>query len=115
MLQCGDAKSGATPKDSDGSGTPGYNFADENLAGATYPAGTVAMANSGPNTNGGQFFLVFGDTQLDPLYTPFGTIKSGLDILKKVAAAGISNPSAQDATGRPTQPVELESVTVAAA
>ncbi|GAC1445025.1 MAG: peptidylprolyl isomerase [Mycobacteriales bacterium] len=81
VLQCGDP----TGK---GTGGPGYTFADENLKGATYPKGTVAMANSGPGTNGSQFFLVYKDTQLDPNYTPFGTITAGLDIIDKVAAAG---------------------------
>ena len=46
------------------------------------------MANSGANTNGSQFFLVFKDTTLAPGYTPFGTITSGLDILQNVAKAG---------------------------
>lgn len=81
VLQCGDP----TGK---GTGGPGYTFADENLKGATYPKGTVAMANSGPGTNGSQFFLVYKDTQLDPNYTPFGTITKGLDIINKVSAAG---------------------------
>ncbi len=81
VLQCGDP----TGK---GTGGPGYTFADENLKGATYPMGTVAMANSGPGTNGSQFFLVYKDTQLDPNYTPFGTITKGLDIINKVAASG---------------------------
>ena len=81
VLQCGDP----TGK---GTGGPGYTFADENLKGATYPKGTVAMANSGPGTNGSQFFLVYKDTQLDPNYTPFGTITKGLEIIDKVAAAG---------------------------
>jgi peptidyl-prolyl cis-trans isomerase B (cyclophilin B) len=114
MLQCGDAGVGATPGGRDGTGTPGYRFADENLAGATYRAGTVAMANAGPGTNGSQFFLVFGDAALSPDYTPFGKITSGMDILTKVAAAGIAEPRLADGTGRPNQPVELESVTVTA-
>ena len=114
MLQCGDpTKNPSAGTAADGPG-PGYTFKDENLTGATYPAGTVAMANMGPNTNGSQFFLVFGDSQLPPSYTPFGTITSGLDMLKKVAAAGISNPSPNDGTGYPNQPVMLEKVTVAA-
>ena len=113
MLQCGDPKAGATPKDSDGQNGPGYAFQDENLSGATYPAGTVAMANAGPNTNGSQFFLVFGDSQLSPAYTPFGTITGGMSVLTHVAAGGVSNPG-QDGTGRPTIPVELKSVTVTA-
>ena len=81
VLQCGDPTG-------TGSGGPGYKFPDENLEGATYKAGTVAMANSGPGTNGSQFFLVYKDTQLPPNYTPFGTITQGLDVLEKVAAAG---------------------------
>jgi peptidyl-prolyl cis-trans isomerase B (cyclophilin B) len=81
VLQCGDP----TGK---GTGGPGYTFADENLKNAKYPKGTVAMANSGPGTNGSQFFLVYKDTQLDPNYTPFGTITKGLDIIDKVAAGG---------------------------
>ena len=113
MLQCGDPTAGATPKDTDGQNGPGYQFPDENLAGATYPAGTVAMANSGPDTNGSQFFLVFGDSQLQPSYTPFGTITAGMAVLTHVAGGGVSNPG-QDGTGRPTIPVELTSVTVTA-
>jgi peptidyl-prolyl cis-trans isomerase B (cyclophilin B) len=104
VLQCGDP-SGT------GSGGPGYTFKDENLAGAKYPKGTVAMANSGPNTNGSQFFLVFTDTQLPPNYTPFGTITSGLDVLTKVAAGGVNSPSGD---GAPKLPVQLQKVTVAA-
>ena len=113
MLQCGDPTAGATPKATDGSNGPGYQFQDENLTGATYPAGTVAMANAGPGTNGSQFFLVFGDSQLSPDYTPFGTITDGMGVLVHVASGGVSNPG-QDGTGRPTIPVELKSVTVAA-
>ena len=82
MLQCGDPT--AT-----GAGGPGYRFNDELTGTETYPAGTVAMANSGPNTNGSQFFLVFGDTQLSPDYTVFGTIDAaGIAALKQIAAQG---------------------------
>ena len=81
VLQCGDPTG-------TGSGGPGYSFNDENLAGATYPAGTVAMANAGPNTNGSQFFFVWKNTTLPPLYTPFGTVIGGLSVLQKIAAAG---------------------------
>ena len=104
MLQCGDP-SGT------GSGGPGYTFKDENLEGATYPKGTVAMANSGPNTNGSQFFLVFTDTQLPPSYTPFGRITSGLDVLDKVAKGGVDGTGGD---GAPKIPVQLQKVTVAA-
>ncbi len=81
VLQCGDPTG-------TGSGGPGYAFNDENLAGATYPAGTVAMANAGPNTNGSQFFFTWKDTTLSPAYTPFGKVISGLNVLQKIAAAG---------------------------
>jgi peptidyl-prolyl cis-trans isomerase B (cyclophilin B) len=81
VLQCGDPTG-------TGSGGPGYSFNDENLTGATYPAGTVAMANAGPNTNGSQFFIVWKDTSLPPDYTPFGTIVGGMGALQRIAAAG---------------------------
>jgi peptidyl-prolyl cis-trans isomerase B (cyclophilin B) len=81
VLQCGD------PTGS-GSGGPGYSFKDENLAGATYGPGVLAMANSGPNTNGSQFFICWKDTTLSPAYTPFGTVTQGMSVLQKIAAAG---------------------------
>jgi peptidyl-prolyl cis-trans isomerase B (cyclophilin B) len=101
VLQCGDPTG-------TGTGGPGYQFKDENLKGATYPAGTVAMANAGPGTNGSQFFFVYANTRLAPSYTPFGTVVSGLDTLKKIAAAG-SNPPGD---GAPVQPVVIESFRV---
>ncbi|WP_084514237.1 peptidylprolyl isomerase [Nocardia acidivorans] len=100
VLQCGDP----TAK---GTGGPGYKFADENLAGATYPAGTVAMANAGPNTNGSQFFLVYKDSQLPPSYTPFGRITGGLDVLGNIAAAGVQDGSGD---GAPAADVSLNTV-----
>jgi peptidyl-prolyl cis-trans isomerase B (cyclophilin B) len=81
VLQCGDPTG-------TGAGGPGYAFNDENLAGATYPAGTVAMANAGPDTNGSQFFFTWKDTTLAPAYTPFGTVIGGMNVLQKIAAAG---------------------------
>jgi peptidyl-prolyl cis-trans isomerase B (cyclophilin B) len=81
VLQCGDPTG-------TGSGGPGYVFNDENLAGATYPAGTVAMGNAGPNTNGSQFFITGKDTQLSPAYTPFGFVTGGMSVLRKIAAGG---------------------------
>jgi peptidyl-prolyl cis-trans isomerase B (cyclophilin B) len=90
VLQCGDPSG-------KGTGGPGYTFADENLKDAKYPRATVAMANSGPGTNGSQFFLVYKDTQLDPNYTPFGTIIKGLDVLEKITAGG----STPEGDGKP--------------
>jgi peptidyl-prolyl cis-trans isomerase B (cyclophilin B) len=81
VLQCGDPTG-------TGSGGPGYEFNDENLTGATYPAGTVAMANAGPDTNGSQFFFTWKNTTLAPAYTPFGTVIGGMNVLQKIAAAG---------------------------
>ncbi len=102
VLQCGDPTG-------TGSGGPGYKFNDENLAGAKYPQGTVAMANAGPNTNGSQFFLVYKNTTLAPSYTPFGRIVSGLSVIQKVAAAGTTNGSGD---GKPKDKVVIESVTI---
>lgn len=105
MLQCGD------PTGS-GSGGPGYQFANENTEGATYPKGTIAMANSGPDTNGSQFFLVFGDSQLSPDYTVFGKIISGIDLLEKVGKAG-DDGSSSAGGGKPKMKVEIEDATIA--
>jgi peptidyl-prolyl cis-trans isomerase B (cyclophilin B) len=81
VLQCGDP-SGT------GRGGPGYAFADENLEGATYSKGVVAMANAGANTNGSQFFMMFKNSDFNPDYTPFGKILSGVDVLLKIAKGG---------------------------
>ena len=105
VLQCGDPTG-------TGSGGPGYQFSDENLSGAKYPAGTVAMANSGPNTNGSQFFLVYKNTPgLPPNYTPFGTIVSGLKIIQNVAKAGSDNANGAG-DGHPKEKVVIKSVTI---
>jgi peptidyl-prolyl cis-trans isomerase B (cyclophilin B) len=101
VLQCGDP-SGT------GSGGPGYSYDDEELDGTTYPAGTVAMANAGPGSNGSQFFVVYEDTRLDPSYTVFGHVTAGLDVVTGIAASG-STPAGD---GRPNAPVEVRSVAV---
>ena len=120
VLQCGDPYAKAADKlacgtsaGSPGTGGPGYKFNDENLTGATYKSGTVAMANTGPNTNGSQFFLVYKDSTLPANYTPFGTITSGLDILQKVAKAGITCEYNSDpGDGAPKEKVIIDSVTI---
>lgn len=82
VLQCGDP-SGT------GAGSPGYRMAEENLDGATYPAGTVAMAKtSAPSSTGSQFFLVYADSALPPEYTVVGTVGDGLDVVEQIAAEG---------------------------
>ena len=103
VLQCGDPAG-------DGTGSPGFSFADENLptAGADgnyiYPRGTVAMANSGPNTNGSQFFLVYQDSPLPPNYSVWGNITKGIDVLDNVASAGVLDGSSD---GLPSQAVVI--------
>jgi len=104
VLQCGDPTG-------TGSGGPGYQFGDENLKGATYKTGTVAMANAGAGTNGSQFFLVYKDSPLPESYTPFGTITSGLSVLQTVASAGSDN-SNSTGDGHPKDSVQIESMTI---
>ena len=90
VLQCGDPTG-------EGTGGPGYQFAEENLEGATYPRGTVAMAkSSAPGSTGSQFFLVYKDTDLPAEYTPVGKITKGLDVLDKIVKGG-SEPSGDGA------------------
>jgi peptidyl-prolyl cis-trans isomerase B (cyclophilin B) len=105
VLQCGDPT--AT-----GSGGPGFTFQDENLpknVANNYPAGTVAMANSGPSTNGSQFFLVYANTTLSPAYTIWGQITTGLDIVKAVAAVGVKGGGSD---GAPAQTIAIEKIVV---
>jgi peptidyl-prolyl cis-trans isomerase B (cyclophilin B) len=123
ILTCGDPRS-------DGTGGPTYQFADENLptepvpaptpdptASATpaattsyYAKGTLIMANSGPNTNGSQFSIVYGDgSDLPPSYTVVGTLTTGLDIVEGVAQAGAIDPNGQPAPdGKPNTALTIE-------
>ena len=121
VLQCGDPyATGATKLNCSatskiGTGTPGYDFASENLTGAKYPAGTVAMANEGSaTTNGSQFFIVFKDSTsgLTASYTPFATVSSGLGIVQNVAKDGYSCQYAQSGGGAPKKKVIIDSVTI---
>ncbi|MEV4014021.1 peptidylprolyl isomerase [Nonomuraea angiospora] len=113
MLQCGDPSAKADGKSQDGTGGPGYVMAEENLQGAQYKRGVMAMAKTqAPGSTGSQFFLVFGDIGLTPDYTPVGTITKGLDILDKVNKAGVIG-DAGDGTGAPKQTVEIKDVTIA--
>lgn len=103
VLQCGDPSG-------DGRGGPGYRYADELSGSETYPAGTVAMANAGPDTNGSQFFLVYEDTPLPPSYTVFGQLdEAGLAVVREVASAGAEG-GAPD--GAPATPVTITGVTL---
>ena len=68
-----------------GTGGPGYRFEDEPVK-RPYEKGIVAMANAGPNTNGSQFFIMLADTPLPPLYTIFGKVTKGLDVVDAIRA-----------------------------
>lgn len=105
VLQCGDPTAS-------GSGGPGFTVPDENLpaqAQNNYPAGTVAMANAGPNTSGSQFFLVYQDTTLGPNYTVWGQVTEGLDIVQRIAAAGTTDGGSD---GAPAQATMIQRATV---
>jgi peptidyl-prolyl cis-trans isomerase B (cyclophilin B) len=108
MLQCGDPKG-------DGSGGPGYTVKDENFPELKYGRGMLAMAKtSAPNSGGSQFFMVYGDAQLSPDYTVFGSISdAGLQVLDKVARDGIDPAGAgEDGTGKPKTEVKFTGITV---
>jgi peptidyl-prolyl cis-trans isomerase B (cyclophilin B) len=109
VLQCGDPTG-------TGQGNPGFGFGVENAPeDGAYPRGTVAMARtSDPEQgNGGQFFLVHGDSSLpDPDgYTVFGTVTSGLDIVDKIAQAGVA-PGGSPDDGSPAAPISILRVAV---
>jgi len=94
-----------------GRGGPGYAFADElnpNTPSyqAGYVPGTVAMANSGPNTNGSQFFIMQANTPLPHAYTIFGKVISGQDVVDAIAAVPV------DSNDKPLTPVVMEKVTI---
>ena len=82
MIQTGDPKG-------DGTGGPGYRFADEPIT-RSYNKGIVAMANAGPNTNGSQFFVVHGQQlSLPPRYTIFGTVTDGIETIEAIAQSAV--------------------------
>lgn len=90
-----------------GRGGPGYQFRDElGHAKSSYDRGTLAMANSGPNTNGSQFFIMHADYPLPNQYSIFGKVTDGLEIVDAIAAA------AKGAQDRPIAPVSITGVDV---
>jgi peptidyl-prolyl cis-trans isomerase B (cyclophilin B) len=120
VLQCGDP-SGT------GSGGPGYTFADELVDNdprlqpcgeeqgqkyCTYNAGTVAMANAGKDTNGSQFFLVYGNSKFPPNYTVLGHMDAaGLKVVTAIAKLGIGTPNGMGpGDGAPKEPVTITGV-----
>ena len=102
VVQCGDPTG-------TGTGSPGYKFADELPQAGEYKLGSLAMANSGPDSNGSQFFIISGQQGIDlpPSYSLFGQVTAGADTtLKALDATG--TPGA----GTPTEAVLIQSVTI---
>ena len=100
VLQGGDPRG-------DGTGGPGYRLEDELPKAGRYEVGSLAMANSGPNTNGSQFFVITGSSgaALPPSYSLFGKVVQGLDVVAAIDEVG--TPS-----GSPKEPVVIESVII---
>ena len=104
VAQCGDPKG-------DGSGGPGYKFPDELPKAGEYKVGSIAMANSGANTNGSQFFIITGaqGAALDPNYSLFGQALDGQDqVITALNAAG----STANNGVPPKEPVTIQSITI---
>ena len=103
MIQGGDPKG-------DGTGGPGYTFADEPFTGE-YTRGTIAMANAGPNTNGSQFFIMHQDNGLPKNYVIFGKVMAGLSVVDAIAEAPVkASPSGEMST--PVIPVKILSIDI---
>lgn len=104
MIQGGDPKG-------DGTGSPGYRFADEPFEGE-YTRGAIAMANSGPNTNGSQFFIMHEDYQLPKNYVIFGKVIKGMEVVDKIAEAPVTTNPGSGETSKPVIPVTIKSVQI---
>ena len=116
MVQGGDpncGKNGGKDTGACGAGGPGYKLNDEINASSAlyktgYKTGIVAMANSGPNTNGSQFFIMVADNPLPPNYTIFGRVVFGQDVANAISGAK------RNASDRPLAPVTIEKIILAA-
>ncbi|MCX4821546.1 peptidylprolyl isomerase [Streptomyces sp. NBC_01142] len=104
VLECGDPV--GTEKDD-----PGYYYKDQNIAGTTYPAGSIAVSKIQPGRNGSRFFLSYNDPQvpMHSSWTRFGRVNSGLDVLQAIGRTGTQNGTSD---GMPKKPVVIESVHV---
>ncbi|OGG31951.1 peptidylprolyl isomerase [Candidatus Gottesmanbacteria bacterium RIFCSPLOWO2_02_FULL_38_8] len=103
MIQGGDPQG-------DGTGGPGYSFADEPIN-RDYKRGIVAMANSGPNTNGSQFFIMHQDNNLPKNYVIFGQITKGMETIDKIAEVEVETNS-QGEPSKPKTKVTINNITI---
>ena len=98
MIQGGDPNG-------DGTGSPGYKFADEKVT-RDYKRGIVAMANVGPDTNGSQFFIMHKDYDLPKNYVIFGQVGQGIEVVDKIAeTATVSGPGGEQS--KPTEKITI--------
>ncbi|SDC45815.1 Peptidyl-prolyl cis-trans isomerase (rotamase)-cyclophilin family [Paenibacillus sp. UNCCL117] len=108
MIQTGDPKG-------NGTGGPGYKFEDELKTTRKYEPGIVAMANSGANTNGSQFFICTGEDSKNlnrtPNYTIFGKVIEGMDTIQKIAATPVE-AGGEQVPSKPTQKVVIQSIAI---
>ena len=104
MIQGGDPKG-------DGTGGPGYKFADEPFEGE-YTAGTIAMANAGPNTNGSQFFIMHKTYPLPKNYVIFGKVVKGMEVVDKIATAPVSANPYSGENSTPVNPIIVTSAQI---
>jgi len=110
VIQGGDGEFGRKPNvDTSrvGTGGPGYSFADDPVS-TTYARATVAMANSGPDTNGSQFFICLADVGLPPDYSIFGAVTAGMEVVDAIAAM----PNAGEPANQALEPVAVTKATV---
>jgi len=108
MIQTGDPLG-------DGTGGPGYQFKDELPPAKPYAPGVVAMANSGPDTNGSQFFICTGEqakTLNDtPNYTVFGEVTAGMDVVQKIARTPVAANKFGE-NSKPTLDVHIQGISI---
>ncbi|HWP96713.1 MAG TPA: peptidylprolyl isomerase [Syntrophomonadaceae bacterium] len=108
MIQTGDPLG-------NGTGGPGYKFNDELPSKLSYAPGIVAMANSGSNTNGSQFFICTGEQASglnnNPNYTVFGQVVDGIDVVLKIANTPVQANSMGESS-KPTESISIDKITI---